>query len=69
MNLSAWDRLRRWLRLDTDGDGDAPERIDEDRLDAAEREMERRLADAEARVAALGVRVDVVARRTGGGAA
>lgn len=46
--MSAWDRLRRWLRLDTDGNG-----ADLRRYDASERQMEARVRVIEARVEAL----------------
>ena len=38
-----FDRIMRWLRLDT-----RPDNADEDRYDRAEREMERRMAAIEA---------------------
>lgn len=46
--MSAWGRLRRWLRLDTDGDGE-----DLRRYDDSERQMEARVRVIEARVEAL----------------
>ena len=50
--MSAWGRIRRWLRLDTDG-----ERADMRRYDESERKMEAQVRVLEDRVEAMQARV------------